>query len=169
MNRPTKFAPFLGLAALVLSGLSGAALLEAEASAQNRQKIAHDTSKCRSGSPGVWVTINNIKASSGTIRVQSYRGTKADWLKKGRWIYRIERPAKAGKMRFCMPLPANGVYGIAVRHDVNNNGKTDLSTDGGAMSNNPSLNIFNLGKPSYKKTRFSVNGLASITINMRYR
>jgi uncharacterized protein (DUF2141 family) len=149
--------------------IAGGLVAEAPAQAQYRQKISHDTSRCRAGSPGVWVTINNISRSAGVIRVQSYRGTKQDWLEKGRWIYRIEAPARAGTMRFCMPLPANGVYGIAVRHDVNGNGKTDLSTDGGAMSNNPSLNIFNLGKPSYKKTRFTVNGLESITINMRYR
>ena len=68
-----------------------------------------------------------------------------------------------------MPLPASGTYGIAVRHDVNGNGKTDLRADGGAMSNNPSLNIFNLGKPSYKKTRFDAgSGVTSLSIRMRY-
>ncbi|HCB79650.1 MAG TPA: hypothetical protein DEP68_12890, partial [Erythrobacter sp.] len=66
-------------------------------------------------------------------------------------IYRMEAPAKAGTMTFCMPVPKPGVYGIAVRHDVNGNGSTDIFKDGGAMSNNPSINIFNLGKPSYKK------------------
>ena len=41
--------------------------------------------------------------------------------------------------------------------------------DGGAMSNNPSINIFNLGKPSYRKTAFEVGeGVTSIRINMRY-
>jgi uncharacterized protein (DUF2141 family) len=118
----------------------------------------------------VSVTINGIKASTGTIRVQSYRGTKQDWLEKGRWIYRMEAPAKAGSMTFCMPLPAPGKYGIAVRHDVNGNGKTDIFTDGGAMSNNPSINIFNLGKPSYKKTAFDVGtGVKTMSIQMRYR
>ena len=116
------------------------------------------------------VTITDIKASSGTIRVQSYRGTKEDWLEKGRWIYRMEAPAKAGSMTFCMPLPAPGTYGIAVRHDVNGNGKTDIFADGGAMSNNPSINIFNLGKPSYKKTAFTVGaGVETMSIRMRYR
>ena len=160
-----KLALIALAAALPLSGIT----MATSAQAQYRQKVSHDTSKCRAGTPSVWVTINNIKASSGTIRVQSYRGTKADWLEKGKWIYRIEAPAQAGSMRFCMPLPAAGTYGIAVRHDVNNNGKTDLSTDGGAMSNNPKLTIWNLGKPSYKKTRFTVDGLERISINMRYR
>ena len=135
-----------------------------------RQKIAHSTAKCSTGAgPAVLVTINNIKSSSGTVRVQSYRGTKAEWLKKGKWINRIELPAKAGSMTVCMPIPVSGTYGIAVRHDINGNGKTEISKDGGAMSNNPSINIFNLGKPSYKKTRFQVgSGVQKISINMRY-
>ena len=72
-------------------------------------------------------------------------------------------------MVFCMPVPRAGIYGIAVRHDVNGNGSTDITSDGGAMSNNPSINIFNLGKPSYRKTAFEIGeGVTSIRINMRY-
>jgi len=135
-----------------------------------RHKIAHSIAKCRGGSsPAVLVTIHNVKNSSGTVRVQSYRGIKQEWLKKGKWINRIELPATAGSMTVCMPIPVSGAYGIAVRHDVNGNGKTEFSKDGGAMSNNPSFNIFNLGKPSYKKTRFQVgSGVQKISINMRY-
>jgi uncharacterized protein (DUF2141 family) len=157
----------LGVGALALAALAA----PSPAEAQYRQKIAHDPSKCAAGAgPAVRVTITDIKESRGTIRVQSYRGTKADWLEKGRWIYRIEAPAKAGSMTFCMPLPAAGTYGIAVRHDVNGNGETDIFADGGAMSNNPSINIFNLGKPSYKKTAFSVGqGVETMSIRMRYR
>ena len=140
------------------------------AHAQYRQKIGNDMGKCASGAgPAVRVSISGVKASRGTIRVQSYRGTKADWLEKGRWINRIEAPARAGSMTFCMPVPSSGTYGIAVRHDLNGNGDTDLREDGGGMSNNPSINIFNLGKPSYKKTAFTVgNSVKSISITMRY-
>ncbi len=142
----------------------------APATAQYRQKISNDMSKCAAGAgPAVRVTIDGVKSSEGRIRVQSYRGTQADWLESGRWINRIEGAARAGTMTFCVPVPSSGTYGIAVRHDVNGNGKTDIRTDGGAMSNNPSINILNLGKPSYKKTAFTVgNGVESIRIKMRY-
>ncbi len=151
-------------AALALTGLG------APAQAQYAQKIRNDPARCAGDKSAVWVTLAGIKQSTGTIRVQSYRGTDADWLQKGRWIYRMEAPAKAGTMRFCMPLPGPGTYAIAVRHDVNGNGSTDILGDGGAMSNNPSINIFNLGKPSYKKTRFDVGkGVTSMTLQMRYR
>ena len=156
-----------GTAALALAGLS----LAVPAQAQYREKITHDLSKCDAGGgPAVMVSITDIKESTGTIRIQSYRATKQDWLEKGRWIYRMEAPAKAGTMKFCMPLPAPGHYGIAVRHDLDGDGKTDIFGDGGAMSNNPSINIFNMGKPSYKKVGFDVaGGVERISIRMRYR
>ena len=160
-----KFLPALTFS-LAIAGMA----LASPAQAQYRERISHDMSKCASGAgPAVMVTITEIASSSGTIRVQSYRGTRQDWLERGRWINRIELPARAGTMRVCIPLPASGTYGIAVRHDVNGNGRTDLRSDGGAMSNNPSLNIFNLGKPSYKKTRFTAgSGVTRMAIRMRY-
>ena len=155
----SKFVPAL---------LSVALLSFAVAAQAEGQVISNDLSKCRSG-PSTLVQISGVKASSGKIRVQSYRGTSADWLAKGRWLARVEVPARAGSMTVCVPLPEAGVYGIAVRHDVNGNGKTDITSDGGGMSNNPSINIFNLGKPSYKKTAFTVgDSPRTISISMKY-
>ena len=164
MNLPTHFR--LATRALVL-GL-GFAALAVPAQAQYREAISNDPARCRGDGPAVNVTVSGIKSSAGRMRVQLYRGTKADWLEKGRWIHRIEAPARAGSMTFCMPVPAAGSFGIAVRHDVNGNGETDLTQDGGGVSNNPRINVFNLGKPSYDKAAFQVNGVRSITINMRY-
>jgi len=143
----------------------------APAHAQYKQEITNDPSRCRSGAgPAIQVTATDVSASTGIVRVQLYRGTQQDWLASGRWIYRMEAPARAGRMTFCMPVPQAGTYGIAIRHDLNGNGKTDLTRDGGGMSNNPSINIFNLGKPNYRKTAFTVgaNEVKSMTIQMRY-
>jgi uncharacterized protein (DUF2141 family) len=119
--------------------------------------------------PAVRVTISGIRSGAGTIRAQIYRGTRADWLESGRWLNRIEMPARAGQMTVCLPVPASGTYAVAVRHDTNGNGDTDIRQDGGAMSNNPSINIFNLGKPGIDKTRFDVGSdVSSITIMMKY-
>ncbi len=144
--------------------------VSAPALAQYRQTIGNDLSKCGAdGGPAVMVTVNGIKSSTGKVRVQSYRANASEWLEKGRWLNRIEAPARAGTMRFCMPVPAAGSYGIAVRHDANGNGDTDLTKDGGAMSNNPSINILNLGKPSFRKTAISVGQeVKAIRIQMRY-
>ncbi len=160
-------------AALVaLAGVAPSAPAFAQASSNSdyRNVISNNMRSCAPGAgPAVRVTINGVKASSGKVRVQVYNGTRADWLESGRWLNRVELPARAGRMTVCLPVPSSGNYAVAVRHDVNGNGDTDLRTDGGAMSNNPSINIFNLGKPGIDETRFRVgNGVESIAINMKY-
>ncbi|MEM9311622.1 MAG: DUF2141 domain-containing protein [Pseudomonadota bacterium] len=154
--------------ALVMVGL--AALAPSEAQAQYRETIRNDMRQCAPGSgPAVRVTVRGIKSSTGTVRLQSYRATKADWLAKGKWINRIELPARKGSMTFCLPIPGPGDYAIAARHDANDNRQTDVTADGGAMSNNPSINIFNLGRPGVDKTRFTIgDGVERMSITMLY-
>lgn len=167
-NEPVKSMTstrFIGTA-LAAVALAGLAALPAQA--QYQQKIGNDPAHCRGDGPAVNVTISGIKAGTGKVRVQLYRATKQDWLVSGRWLNRIELPARAGSMTVCMPVPEAGRFAIGVRHDVNGNGETDLSQDGGGVSNNPSINVFNLGKPSYDKAAFQVSGVRSITVNMRY-
>ena len=156
------------VAGLALAALAGTGFATA-AHAQYRNEISNDMSRCSGAGPAVRVNISGIKPATGMLRVQLYRGTASDWLETGRWINRIEVPARGGSATVCMPVPEPGTYGIAVRHDVNGNGKTNLRTDGGGMSNNPSINIFNLGKPSYKRTAFPVgNEVKTISITMKY-
>lgn len=157
-------------ASLLALGLGLVGLGTAPAAAQYRQAIGNDMSKCAPGAgPAVRVTVRGIKSSTGKIRLQSYRATKADWLAKGKWINRIEVPARKGSMTFCVPVPKAGNYAIAARHDANNNNETDITKDGGAMSNNPSINIFNLGKPGVQKTSFPIgNEVERMTITMLY-
>jgi len=168
MTKPISLR--LAAAALVLAG-TGAIALAPAASAQSQynRHLTHDPAKCRGDGPAIRITVSNVKSSSGTLRVQLYRATQADWLETGRWLNRIEVPARAGTMTVCMPAPQAGTYGIAIRHDVNGNGKTDLTQDGGGASNNPSFNIFNLGKPSYTKVAFSLGQeVKAMTIRMHY-
>jgi uncharacterized protein (DUF2141 family) len=148
----------------------GSMAVGAPAAAQFRNKLSNEPDKCRQGAgPAVKIEISGIKPAQGTLRVQLYPGNADDWLKSGRWLARIEVPARGATATVCMPVPAPGTYAIAVRHDVNGNGKTDIRTDGGGMSNNPAINIFNLGKPSYDKTAFSIGDeVKTISIRMRY-
>ena len=158
-----KFAAFIALSTTVL--LSSAPVFA------RGQVVPNDLGKCKAGAgPAVLVNVSGVKESKGTMRVQTYPGTASEWLKKGAWLNRVEAPARAGNMQFCLPISRPGTYAVAIRHDLNGNGKTDIFGDGGGMSNNPSINIFNLGKPSYKKTAFNVgNEVKSINISMKYR
>jgi uncharacterized protein (DUF2141 family) len=177
MNKIANLSHISGTSALAASvpialGLvaSVAAVTSSPAAAAQQAEISNDLNRCAAGAgPALRVTVSDIKSSEGRIRVQTYRATKADWLERGKWINRIEVPATAGTMTFCLPIPQAGTYGVAIRHDLNGNGKTDITQDGGGMSNNPSINIFNLGKPSYSKVGVAVgNEVRSISIRMKY-
>ena len=153
------------IAALTIGNLS----TSSPAAVTYGQRIGNDLGRCSGDGPAVRVTVSGIRSSSGTIRVQAYRGIAADWLVKGRWLTRIEAPAHRGSMTFCLPVSAAGTYAVAVRHDANGNGDTDIRSDGGGMSNNPSINIFNLGKPSYTRVGVAVSGgVKPIRIQMKY-
>ena len=140
----------------------------AAASSPFKHVLTNDPGHCGT-SPAVKVEISGIAPAKGILRVQLYRSTAEDWLQKGHWLNRIEGAVHGASATVCMPVPGPGTYGIAVRHDVNGNGETDIRTDGGGMSNNPPISILNLGKPSYKQTAFSVgNEVKAIAIRMRY-
>jgi uncharacterized protein (DUF2141 family) len=155
----SKFLASLAAATVLFSGTAIAG-----------QEVSNDLSRCAAGNgPAVLVSVRGVKESAGRIRVQSYPATGTAWLAKGRWLHRVETRANAGSMNFCVPVPAEGKYGIAVRHDRNANGKTDISQDGGGFSNNPSINILNLGKPAVSKVAFQAGpGVTRISINLRY-
>jgi len=160
----TFIPSMLGAAALAAAGTAGGAV----AAAPYKHVVSNDPGRC-TGGPAVKVDISGITPAKGTLRVQLYRSTAQDWLQKGRWLNRVEVPVHAASATVCMPVPGPGTYGVAVRHDVNGNGETDNRTDGGGMSNNPSISILNLGRPSYKQTAFAVaDGVKSISIQMRY-
>jgi uncharacterized protein (DUF2141 family) len=170
--RKTRFgvsgAMALGAAALATSVLSAGASAQAASNAI----ISNDLSKCAANSgPSILVDVAGFEGTTGNIRVQLYPATRAGWLTKGAWLARIDTPVRAsgGKMRFCLPAPGAGRYGVAVRHDLNGNGKTDISKDGGGFSNNPKLSIFNLGKPAAEKAAVTVgNGPVNISIRLQY-
>ncbi len=71
-------------------------------------------------------------------------------------------------MLFCMPFPVKGSYSIAVRHDLDGNGKSGWN-DGGGFSGNPDISLTNL-KPSVRKTQVVVgNGIKRIKVVLNYR
>lgn len=153
-----------------IAAFCAAAALAMTNTASAGSVIPNDMARCAAGQgPSVKVIVNGIRSSKGNVRVQSYPATKAAWLAKGRWLHRVESSARAGTMSFCIPVNEVGHYAIAVRHDKNGNGSTDISSDGGGFSNNPSISILNLGKPSVNRVSFHAGpGVTTVSINMRY-
>ena len=150
-----------------------AAILAAVPALAHSEVIANNLDRCSESAkgPALLVDVRGFAAATGKVRVQTYPATKNAWLAKGAWLNRIDtvvRPSNGG-MRFCMPVPEPGRYAIAVRHDRDGDGKTSISRDGGGFSNNPSISIFNLGKPSVDKAAVKVGpGVTRVTIKLQY-
>ncbi len=149
-----------------------AALLAASAiPAQAGTEVPNDLSNCRSGAEGTaaLVRVAGFKQGTGRIRVQSYSGA-GNWLESGEWLHRVDIPVRlrGRDMTVCLPLPGPGTYGIAVRHDLNNNGDSDRR-DGGGFSRNPDISFpFNM-QPSYSEVAFRArSGVNNVRIVLNY-
>ena len=113
------------------------------------------------------VDIRGLRASTGGVRVQLY--DESGFLEKGRWLARVEAPASGRRsVEVCIPVPRPGIYGLAIRHDANANGKSD-SGDGGGFSRDPKLSILRL-KPAFAQVAIPVSaGTNRVAVTMNYR
>lgn len=159
-----------------VTGLAVAGLVAAPLAARTftyARTTSNDLGQCAEGKgPAVRITVTGLKSSDGLLFVRAYPANSADWLKSKRYVMRVDAKPQAGSMAVCVPLPAPGAYSIAVQHDANGNSKTDVSTDGAGMSNNPGIKKI-LGlvprPPSVEQTRFTAGeGITRMTINMQY-
>ncbi len=152
----------LSLAALALS-------IAAPAAAQ--AALGPDAASCRAGAhePAVLVNVSGFKTRSGELRVQLYGSNPADFLASGKKLKRIDIPVtQAGTMRVCVAVPAPGTYAIAVRHDIDGNGKSGWN-DGGGFSRNPDISITRL-KPKHSQVAFAVgNDVTPLDVILNYR
>jgi uncharacterized protein (DUF2141 family) len=142
--------------------LLGSALLAAPAAAQPA-----DPGACTPATQTkLMVTVRGLKNSTGKVRVQLYDG--AGFMKKGRWLGRVEVPASTEGVTLCIAVPRAGDYGVAVRHDANGNGKSDWN-DGGGFSRDPKLSLFSL-EPDFAKVAIPLwAGTNRTTVTMNYR
>ena len=114
---------------------------------------------CAAGAsaPAVLVTVTGFKDHVGQIVVKSFRASEDDFLKSGKYLikYKVPVPA-AGDMTVCVPLPGGyPAYAITILHDRDNDGKTDVWSDGVGVSNNPKLK---LAKPPLSQVAFKAPG-----------
>ena len=159
------------LAGAALAGLA-AAPLAAQGYVYARS-MANDLSQCAAGKgPAVRIVVSGLKSSEGNLFVRAYPANSRDWLESKRYVMRVDARPQKGSMTVCVPLPSTGDYAIAVQHDANGNRKTDISTDGAGMSNNPGFKKI-LGlvprPPSVDKVRFTAGpGITRMAISMQY-
>ena len=154
-------------AALAGAAMAGAAFaFVPPASAQ----LGSDAAACRSrNGHAVLVTVDGFRQRTGNVRVAIYGNDPRRFLARGQTLRKINVPVtRAGPMRICVALPAAGRYAVAVRHDVNGNGRSDWS-DGGGFSRNPRVSLTNL-RPSYNNVAINVGrGVTPVGVVLQYR
>jgi uncharacterized protein (DUF2141 family) len=118
-------------------------------------QLGPEAGACRSGNqPAVLVAVDGFNHRTGTVRVAVYNNP-ATFLDRGARLKRVDVPVTAaGPMRICVALPSAGNYAIAVRHDVDGNGRSGWS-DGGGFSRNPRVSLTNL-RPRYQSVAINV-------------
>jgi len=119
--------------------------------------------------PAFLVRVHGFKRPSGVVRVQIYGEDPEHFLAPGKYMKRIDLPVEGeGEMYVCVALPQAGDYVVAVRHDLNGDGKSGWN-DGGGFSRNPNISLFHL-RPNYKDVVLSARqGVQLVEIVLNYR
>ncbi len=124
---------------------------------------------CEAGKPAVLARVSGFKAPHGTVSVKLYGGNQSTFLEKGSYLRKVEVPVtRNGPLEICVPVPREGRYALAVRHEV---GTKKSRSDGGGFSGNPSVSLIDLAlkrKPAIGKVAFVVQGgtrVVPVTLN----
>ena len=152
-------------------GMAGAMLAAAMPVAAGAVMLGPDSAACQAGGPAMLVHVEGFKKRSGMLRVQAYGGSPGRYFEKGAWLKRIDVPVPAsGAADICVPVAADGVYAVSVRHDLDNSGKTGVN-DGGGMSGNPHMSLFDVvfkRKPDPRKVQVVVRGVTRVPVVLNH-
>lgn len=130
--------------------------------------IVGETAACARGDSAVLVRVGGFKVQRGTVRVQIYGSNPADFLAKGKKLKRVDVPVSGGRVDVCVDLPGPGNYAVAVRHDMDNNGKSGWN-DGGGFSRNPRISLVHL-RPSFNDVVIQVGrSVRTVDVTLNYR
>lgn len=120
----------------------------------------------------LFVNVDNVRSSQGLIAVTLYTDERRKFLAKRGSLYVGRVPARQGRTRVCIHVPAPGIYALAVYHDADADRSFDrtglgLPDEGFGFSNNPPTF---LGLPNFNRVRLNVPKTdLSTTIRLHYR
>jgi len=154
------------LKATAAAAIFALALLAAPGAAQ---AMGPDTAACRAGGSGILVTIDGFRARTGHVRVALYGSDPSRFLERGQTLRKIDLPVSGnGPMRICVAVPNPGRYAVAVRHDMDGNGRSGWN-DGGGFSRNPRMSLTSL-RPRYENVAISAGrGVTPVNVVLNYR
>ena len=133
------------------------------------QAMGPDAAACRAGGSGILVTVQGFRTRSGNVRVALYGSNPSEFLARGRTLRKIDLPvSRGGPMQICVAVPNPGRYAVAVRHDVDGNGRSGWN-DGGGFSRNPDISLTHL-RPSYGSVAIQAGrGVTPVSVVLNYR
>jgi uncharacterized protein (DUF2141 family) len=147
-------------ACTIATAIAGLAVMVPIAGGPGR---AEATQTCEISGLPIWITIEKVRSSNGTIKVELYGGGVQNKSKKGKKVAKTRVKAQQGETKLCLNAPSEGTYSIALYHDENDNKKFDrnfigIPREGFGFSNNPPIR---LGMPEQKEIRFKVEHMAT--------
>ena len=132
------------------------------------QAVGSDAAACRNGGSGILVTVDGFRARTGNVRVALYNNP-ATFLERGHTLRKIDVPvSRGGPMQICVAVPNPGRYAVAVRHDMDGNGRSGWS-DGGGFSRNPDISLARL-RPRFDNVAIAAGrGVTPVRVVLNYR
>ena len=152
---------------MALIGLSSIAALTVPIAAQAQAECQGPKSET-----SIEVTVTGLRDAKGQVAVTLYADDPKHFLVKHGSLYSGRVTAVAPVTKMCLYVPKPGVYGLAVYHDANGNGKFDrggligLPLEAYGFSNNPAT-LFSL--PSFRSVRLDIahSGMTT-SIKLKY-
>lgn len=137
--------------------------------------LGSDAAACsgRDG-PAIEVAVQGLKDRTGTLKLELFPATEADFLKddrdlraEGKFFRRVRADTPAtGAVTMCIKAPSPGTYALFVTHDRDGKNKFNFWSDGAGVPSNQRLGR---SKPKLSQAIVEVpRGIAPVTIRMQY-